>query len=29
MVYSVKYMYQYVYLAFNVKINEVYKDNSK
>jgi hypothetical protein len=27
--YSVKYMYQHVYLAFNVEINAVYKDNSK
>jgi DNA topoisomerase IB len=29
MVYSVEYMYQNVYLAFNVQINAVYKDNSK
>jgi len=29
MVCSVKYMYQQVYLAFNVQINAVYKDNSK
>jgi len=29
MVYSVKYMYQHVYLAFTVQINAVYKDNSK